>query len=111
MKLHIYIESTDAKDLGEKLLNQTQIKGELTERQEQERVRSFDAAGFAEIAGAIEAGAKALTALVALAAAIWKWRQEAKKEARIVLAKEEETERLLVDMETTVEEIEDFLKD
>ena len=112
MKLTVQIEGQDATGMGQAFLSETRLEAHMAEQPAAIRTKSIDATAFVEIAGMVKAGAEALTAVVALAAAIWKWRQEIKQNARTIIQKEanDETERLLLDQETTVEEIEEFLK-
>lgn len=111
MKLNMQIDAEDAHGLGETLIEHTGWESSPISPDRELHVKSFDVGTFVEVAGAVKAGAEAITAIVTLAAGIWKWRQEIKKNARIILEKkgQDETEKLLLEQETTVEEIQEFL--
>lgn len=103
--MKIYIESESAYQDGQKLLDTVELNGNISKP---EGTRSLDPAVILDIA--VDA-AKLVASISTTAYNIWKWRQELKKEDRVVLEKEDEKkERLLLEHQTTTQEIETFLK-
>lgn len=105
----IMIEGEDARAAAQQLLSDSAIQGQIQE--DDAITRAIDWAIVMEIVGHVGSVIGTAGGAVSLAHTLWKWRKELKDDKKVVLSegKGEAEKRLLLEKDTTEEEIDNFL--
>jgi len=113
--ISVIIEGERAEEMAQKLISASEIKGELREKVKvkKENTRLIDFIAVVDFLKDAAPIIKEISIPVQLAYTLWKWRRElTQEEVTIVKSKDKEQKELpITKNSTSVEEIEQFLKD